>query len=359
MGKTKLTGPKHRTIIDTECNNIQTRRSRSIKRKIISPGVENDDKKHRQSSGSGSDRDALHRNPLLSPSRPTTSSVSSLSKTVQMESTGGNSTPSTPITPINDSLNRGVYTPNQHQPSPQYVYTHSQLPSAAVFMPTPSQTPSQLTFQTPTPQTTLTDLDICRVVSSLKESLKDEITAMVRLTIHQEVQPLLSEISQLKSRVHHLESEMDASNQYSRRNCVLISNIEEQTGEDTNTIAINVAKEGGLTIMPGEIDRSHRIGKPGKKKSRDIVVKFVSYQSKAKFMQTRKQLRQNRSKAFINEQLTSLRGELAYQCRLLKKDPNSPITDTWTYDGNIFVKTDPKGPMVRINCHMGTSLNPT
>jgi len=104
---------------------------------------------------------------------------------------------------------------------------------------------------------------------------------------------------------------------------VLISNIEEHTGEDTNTIAINVAKEGGLTITPGEINRSHRIGKPGKKKSRDIVVKFVSYQSKAKFMQTRKQLRQN-----------------------------SPITDTWTYDGNIFVKTDPKGPMVRINCHM-------
>jgi len=45
-------------------------------------------------------------------------------------------------------------------------------------------------------------------------------------------------------------------------------------------------------------------------------------------------------------------GELAYQCSLLKKDQNSPITDTWTYDGNIFVKTDPKGPMVRINCHM-------
>jgi len=60
---------------------------------------------------------------------------------------------------------------------------------------------------------------VCRVVSSFKESLKDEITAMVRLAIQQEVQPLLSEISQLKSRVHHLESEMDASNQYSRRNC--------------------------------------------------------------------------------------------------------------------------------------------
>ena len=172
-----------------------------------------------------------------------------------METTGGNSTPSTSTTPMNDSFDRGVYTPNQHQQSPQYFYTHSQFPSAAMFMPTPSQTPSQLSFQTPTHQTILTDLDICKVVSSLKESLKDELIAMVRLTIQQELQPLLSEIFQFKSRVHHLESEMNASNQYSRRNCVLISNIEEHTGEDTNTIAINVAKEGGLTITPGEIDR--------------------------------------------------------------------------------------------------------
>jgi len=144
---------------------------------------------------------------------------------------------------------------------------------------------------------------------------------------------------------------MDASNQYSRRNCVLISrpNIDEHTGEDTNTIAIKVAKEGGLTIEPSDIDRSHRIGKPGKKKSRDIVVKFVSYQSK--FVQVRKHLRQNKSKAYINEHITSYRGELAYQCVLPKKDQHSPIIDTWTYDGNIFVKTDLKGPMIRINCH--------
>jgi len=107
---------------------------------------------------------------------------------------------------------------------------------------------------------------------------------MVNLAIKQEVKPLLTKISELKSRVHYHESEMDASNQYSRRNCVLISNIDEHTGEDTNTIAIKVAKEGSLTIEPSDIDRSHKIGKPGEKKSRDIVVKFVSYQSKAKFL---------------------------------------------------------------------------
>ena len=87
---------------------------------------------------------------------------------------------------------------------------------------------------------------------------------MVNIAFKQEVKLLLTEMSELKSRIHYLESEMDASNQYSRRNCVLISNIDEHTGEDTNNIAIKVAKEGGLTIKPSDIDRSHRIGKPGK-----------------------------------------------------------------------------------------------
>jgi len=107
----------------------------------------------------------------------------------------------------------------------------------------------------------ITDQDIYKVVSSLTESLKDEIQAMVNIAIKQEVKPLLTKISELKSRIHYLESEMDASNQYSRRNCVLISrpNIDEHTGEDTNTIAIKVAKEGGLTIKPSDIDRSHRM----------------------------------------------------------------------------------------------------
>jgi len=155
-------------------------------------------------------------------------------------------------------------------------------------MDTQTQSPPQLAGQGPTHlaigSSIITDLDIYKVVSSLRESLKDEIQAMVNIAIKQEVKPLLSEISELKSRIHYLESEMDASNQYSRRNCVLISNIGKHTGEDTNTIAIQVAKEGGLTIEPSDIDRSHRNGKPGERKSRDIVVKFVSYQSKAKFM---------------------------------------------------------------------------
>jgi len=197
-----------------------------------------------------------------------------------MDLTGGNSSP-VPATPTNNNNSPGVCTLNQ----PQYIYSLSQI-----YMPTQTQSPPQLAYQGPTHQATgtsiLTDLDIYKVVSSLRESLKDEIQPMVNLAIKQEGKPLLTEISELKSRVHYLESETDASNQYSRRNCVLISNIGEHTGEDTNTFAIKVAKEGGLTIEPSDNDRSHRIGKPGKKKSRDIVVKFVSYQSKAKFLQT-------------------------------------------------------------------------
>jgi len=75
-------------------------------------------------------------------------------------------------------------------------------------MDTQTQSPPQLAGQGPTHlaigSSIITDLDIYKVVSSLRESLKDEIQAMVNIAIKQEVKPLLTKISELKSRIHIL-----------------------------------------------------------------------------------------------------------------------------------------------------------
>ena len=83
-------------------------------------------------------------------------------------------------------------------------------------------------------------------------------------------------------------------------------------------------------------------------KHRNIIVKFKFYDAKSRFMKGRKTLRENKSSVFINEQLTPYRSKLAFECRKLKKDKRSNIVDTWSYDGNIFVKTSTKGNAIRI-----------
>jgi hypothetical protein len=119
---------------------------------------------------------------------------------------------------------------------------------------------------------------------------------------------------------------------------------------------IKVASESGSVVTKNDIDVSHRVGKKiDSSKHRDIVVRFNSFKAKTSFLQGRRKLRENKSSYYINEQLSSSRRELAFQCRHLKRDKSSPIVDTWSFNGNIYIrlqakKSDQKGPSFRINC---------
>ncbi|KAH3841471.1 hypothetical protein DPMN_114935 [Dreissena polymorpha] len=43
-----------------------------------------------------------------------------------------------------------------------------------------------------------------------------------------------------------------------------------------------------------------------------------------------------------------MRREIAFHCRQLKHDPQSPIADTWTFDGNIFIKLKNQEQKIKI-----------
>ena len=61
-----------------------------------------------------------------------------------------------------------------------------------------------------------------------------------------------------------------------------------------------------------DIDRSHRVGHPSANKPRPVIAKFISYRTKASRMSM-------------------------FQIALKLKRDNL-VTDTWTTDGNVFVK---------------------
>jgi hypothetical protein len=117
-----------------------------------------------------------------------------------------------------------------------------------------------------------------------------------------------------------------------------IGNYPYDKDENTDDIVRTVASRAGVVIEPQEIDVSHRTGKAKDDRPREIIVKFCSVKSKSKFMKCRKLLREKKLDIYIGEDLTEYRNELFFQCRMLKKNPDSDIEKTWTYNGNIFVK---------------------
>ena len=151
---------------------------------------------------------------------------------------------------------------------------------------------------------------------------------------------LVSQVDDLTNRVAKLELERDAAEQYSRRNCVRISGIRIKPNEDTDKIILDMAAAMGSDISPADLDRSHRVGKQRKDKSKDIIVKFATYRARDRFIRQRTSLKTivEYDNVFINEDLTKQRNELLFKARKLIKDTNSRVSQTWSWDGRIFVK---------------------
>ena len=76
-----------------------------------------------------------------------------------------------------------------------------------------------------------------------------------------------------------LEKKNSNSDQYFRRNCLLVHGVEEQGQGNTDNIVLNVIKEHlDIELTGKDLGRSHRICKSSSKnKRRGIIVKFISY----------------------------------------------------------------------------------
>ena len=161
--------------------------------------------------------------------------------------------------------------------------------------------------------------------------------------------------SELEERVSELESqnaarkaENDDLEQYGRRNILRVSGIPENESEDTDLIVMQVADKLGVSISPYEIDRSHRVGKTVKphvgqtstRKSRDIIVKFATYNARNRLFQERKTLRETADEdlknIFLNEDLTKRRSEILFEARKLRR--SGKIKAAYSSDGKITVR---------------------
>ena len=93
-------------------------------------------------------------------------------------------------------------------------------------------------------------------------------------SISEENMALRRENESLKMRVQKLESASDNAEQYSRRNCLRVSGVRENSNENTDELILERTRSMNIDLSLQEIDRSHRVGKPNAAKPRDIIMKL-------------------------------------------------------------------------------------
>ena len=95
------------------------------------------------------------------------------------------------------------------------------------------------------------------------------------------INSLQIEVSSLMVEVKNLENKTHGQEQYSRRNCLLIHELNETKTENTGEMALDVISDKlNMKMSQVSIDRSHRLGKRKGQKPRAIIVKFTRYKDR-------------------------------------------------------------------------------
>ena len=148
------------------------------------------------------------------------------------------------------------------------------------------------------------------------------------------IEELNGTISKMKERIEELENKIDRQEQHSRRNFTMIPEITKNKEENKDQQAIYFINEN-LDIKTDEtdIDRSHRIGRYGKKKkkARSIIVKFPKYNVRGKVFQEKRKLKGTGKT--ISESLTTKKLDQINDAR--KKYGFNIV---WSYEGKILYK---------------------
>ena len=73
---------------------------------------------------------------------------------------------------------------------------------------------------------------------------------------------------------------------YSRRNCILVTGVPEEKGENTDKLVMALSNNKlEVPLNREDTDRSHRVGRPkAGGKARAIIVKFTRHNKKTEIM---------------------------------------------------------------------------
>ena len=182
---------------------------------------------------------------------------------------------------------------------------------------------------------------------NIEKIVEIEITTKA---VKDEMDQLRTENRIMKIKMAALQDELDAAEQYSRRNCLIFHGLPEEQGELTSDKIMNIVhnqlkipNDADTGVIKRDIDRSHRLGKFNKLASgrqtrsaanqapRPIIVKFKGYDTRSAVFNVKRELKG--TNIMITENLTKTRYALLKKC--IEKLGKGKV---WSYDGRITSK---------------------
>ena len=192
----------------------------------------------------------------------------------------------------------------------------------------------------------ITDKQDC--LQEEQEKLKGEIHELnVSVNkLRRDVAELQNDRSILFEKEHNNKVNIIDMQQYTRRNCLLITGIPESTErdsegktipEDTDKVIMSLAKDKlGIELQVQDIDRTHRASRTlrGDGKPRAIIAKFSRYNIRDKMIKNRKKLKGTH--IGIHDLLCKAKQELLDKAKdMVKRVPRAQ--SAWSWDGNVYV----------------------
>lgn len=201
----------------------------------------------------------------------------------------------------------------------------------------------------------------CFKDTEVKETISNElVNPIVQRAVKEAVATRDEEIRVLKKELNRTQVQVNELEQYSRRECVLLSGIHETEGEDTDQVVVEVGRAMGVEIKKGDLARTHRIGRSEAGKVRRIIAKFNTFRKRQEFYLARRNLRNQAAgrrcglprevidNVYISDSLTRYNESVMFNARKLRRE--GKIFAAWTDLGRVKVRLVQSGPTKVISC---------
>ena len=190
------------------------------------------------------------------------------------------------------------------------------------------------------------------------QSVKSEISNLDKkhTTIVNSLEEKLGELAGTTDRqdqsLYRVESALDETQQYLRRDCLEINGVPISSYENPNQLVKEVGLLAGVEIDDRHIAAAHKLPDSKNVKNR-LIVKFIQRDRREELYKHQKNLvgknishlpsvEDGNGKIFINESLTSYRKRLFGRIREYKRNNN--LKYLWTSNGKIMLKVNDTSP---------------
>ena len=190
------------------------------------------------------------------------------------------------------------------------------------------------------------------------QSVKSEISNLDKkhTTIVNSLEEKLGELAGTTDRqdqsLYRVESALDETQQYLRRDCLEINGVPISSYENPDQLVKEVGLLAGVEIDDRHIAAAHKLPDSKNVKNR-LIVKFIQRDKREELYKHRKNLvgknishlpsvEDGNGKIFINESLTSYRKRLFGRIREYKRNNN--LKYLWTRNGKIMLKVNDTSP---------------